>query len=162
MATENVSSCSDEKADGVLELESALTCCRQPGKISSLMFTRIGRCVVALALCSSIGGHWLGLQSIAWATMIANYSQHCSFGQAIVQTFDGKHPCDLCKHISKAKATEKKQDNQRGATKVDLICIMRQCVLLPPFIPFDYSELIASPGCHSQQPLSPPPRTQFA
>ena len=88
------------------------------GQNLSLMFMRIGRCVVAFALCSSIGGHWLGLQSIAWATMIADYSQHCSFGQAIVQTFDGKHPCDLCKHISKAKATEKKQDNQRGATKV--------------------------------------------
>jgi hypothetical protein len=126
------------------------------------MFARIGRCVVAVALCSSIGGHWLGLQSIAWATMIANYSQHCSVGHAIMQTFDGKHPCDLCKHISKGKDAERKQDNERGAAKADLICVIRQYMLLPPFVLFDYSELITSPGCNSQQPPSPPPRAQLA
>jgi hypothetical protein len=123
------------------------------------MLMRLGRCVVALALCSSIGGYWLGLQSIAWATMIINYSQQCSLKQAIVQTFDGEHPCHLCKHISKGKDTEKKHENERVATKADLICVKRQVALPPPFVPFHYSELHSSSVFTFQQPPSPPPRS---
>ena len=126
------------------------------------MFTRFGRCVVALALCWSIGGHWLGLQSIAWATMVVHYSQYCSLSEAIAQTFDGNHPCDLCKHVTKARDTEKKKDSQPSAGKTDLICTIGNIVLLRPFVPFDYSELISSSLCGSLQPPSPPPRAEVA
>jgi len=133
-----------------------------PGVTSRRMLTRFGQCVIAFTLCASIGGHWLGLQSIAWATMVVKYSQHCSFAQAIAQTFDGEHPCDLCKHISKARSSEKKQDSQSSVAKMDLICTIRRVVLLPPFAPFDYPQLISSSTCGSREPPSPPPRSQLA
>ena len=126
------------------------------------MFARIGRFVVALALCASIGGHWLALQSIAWTTMVVNYSQRCSITEAIAQTFDGDHPCDLCKKISQSKNNEKKHDAQRGTAKADLICVVRQFAFLPPFAPYDYLRLITSATCGSHKPPSPPPRAQFA
>jgi hypothetical protein len=125
------------------------------------MLKRFSRAFVAFALCCSIGGHWFGLQSIAWANMVVSYSQHCSFVKAVAKTFDGAHPCDLCKRISKAKDTEKKQDNQRSTSKADLICVVRQFALLPPFVPVDYSELASSLVRGSQQPPSPPPRTEL-
>jgi len=126
------------------------------------MGTRLSRFVAAFAICVAIGGHWLALQSIAWATMVVNYSQHCSFGQAIVQTFDGKHPCGLCNQINKARDSEKKQDWQPSTGKPDLICTTRRVVLLLPFSPFDYPEVAISVTCGSEQPPSPPPRSPRA
>jgi hypothetical protein len=126
------------------------------------MLAQIGRFVVAIALCASMGGQWVAMQSIAWTTMVVGYSQHCSFGQAIVQTFDGEHPCDLCKGINKARGEEKKQDSQSPATKTDLICTIRRVVLVPPFTSLTFAQLITSLTYGFQQPPSPPPRVQFA
>jgi hypothetical protein len=126
------------------------------------MFARTGQFVVAVALCLSIGGHWIGLQSIAWASMVANYSQQCSIAEALQRTFDGKHPCDLCKSITKSKEAEKKQDNERGVAKPDLICVKRQFAVLPPSAPYEYPALVRSSLRGFQQPPSPPPRLQFA
>lgn len=94
--------------------------------------------------------------------MVINYSQHCSFVKAVEQTFDGAHPCGLCKRINQAKDTEKKQDNQRSGPKADLICVVRHFALLPPFLPVEYSELVSSLICGPQEPPSPPPRTELS
>ena len=126
------------------------------------MFARVSRAVVALALCASIGGHWLGLQSIAWAKMVVTYSQHCPFSRAVAQTFDGDHPCDLCKHISKGRETEKKHDAQRSVAKTDLICAMRRIVLLPPFTAFEYPDLVRLLRSGFNQTPYPPPRAALA
>jgi hypothetical protein len=123
---------------------------------------RFGRSVLAFALCCSVGGHWFGLQSIAWASMVINYSQHCSFVKAVEQTFDGSHPCDLCKRISKAKDAEKKPDNQRSTPKADLICVVRQFALVPPLRPVAYSEPAGFLVGGSKQPPFPPPRAKLA
>jgi hypothetical protein len=94
--------------------------------------------------------------------MVINYSQHCSFVKAVGQTFDGSHPCDLCKRISKAKDAEKKQDTQHSTPKADLICVVRQFALLRPFRPVAYSELPSFLVSGSQQPPFPPPRAELA
>jgi hypothetical protein len=126
------------------------------------MLAQIGRFVVAFALCVSMGGQWVAMQSIAWTTMVISYSQHCSFRQAIVRTFDGGHPCDLCKGINKARGEEKKQDSQLSVSKTDLICTIRRVVLVPPFASLTFAQLITSPTDGFQEPPSPPPRVQFA
>jgi len=94
--------------------------------------------------------------------MVINYSQHCSLVKAVEQTFDGAHPCDLCKRINKAKDAEKKQDNQRSTPKADLICVVRQFAPLSPFIPVDYSEQASFLVDGLQKPPSPPPRAEVA
>src|ERR1700747_2529192 len=124
------------------------------------MLTRLGRLLVALAVCCSIGGHWIGLQSIAWASMVVNYSQHCSITKAIEHTFDGEHPCDLCKHINKARDTEKKQDSQSAVAKTDLICAVRHIDLLTPLIHFNYPESVSALQSGFGLTPYPPPREE--
>ena len=102
------------------------------------------------------------MQSIAWASMVINYSQHCSFVKAVQQTFDGAHPCDLCKRISNAKDAEKKPDTQRSTPKADLICVVRRFAPLPPFCHVDYTELASFLVSGSLEPPSPPPRAELA
>ena len=126
------------------------------------MFARLARAIVILALWYSIGGHWIALQSMAWATMLLDYSQQCSFKQAIVQTFDGAHPCDMCKHVSKGKASEKDPDRTVVAAKADLICVAAKSAPRPPFVSFEYPELRSSFAATVHEPASPPPRTALS
>jgi len=58
-----------------------------------------------------MGGHWFILQSVAWAKMVMDYSRQTSVQQALSETFDGEHPCDLCKKISRAR-----DDSGKSAT----------------------------------------------
>jgi hypothetical protein len=57
--------------------------------------------------------HWTLLQTVAWTGMVIRYSQHASLQQAISITFDGEHPCALCKAIQTGRAEEQKRDNQQ-------------------------------------------------
>ena len=52
------------------------------------------------------GGQWLMLQSVAWVNMARAYSQETTLSKALAETFDGNHPCRLCRFIQKEKAAE--------------------------------------------------------
>ena len=73
-------------------------------------------------LVLSLGLHWALLQTVAWTGMLVSYSRDGSFKQAVAKTFDGKHPCPLCKVIEKGRAEEKKQEQQQSkpGAKMDL------------------------------------------
>ena len=61
---------------------------------------RLFKALVIVALVSSIGLHWVLLQSVAWTSMVVSYAQTGTFREALAKTFDGKHPCPLCKEIN--------------------------------------------------------------
>jgi len=46
--------------------------------------------------------------------MIVSYSRDASFTEAFSKTFDGQHPCCMCKMIQKGRAEEKKQEGQQA------------------------------------------------
>jgi len=71
-------------------------------------YRRLGCIVMAVSLFLSVGGHLALLQGVAWATMIRDYSRTGSVTAAVEKTFDGKHPCPLCKKIAKARTAEEK------------------------------------------------------
>ena len=123
------------------------------------MIRCVGRIVTILALCCAIGLHWIALQSVAWTTMVIEYSKHAPLCQAITQTFDGAHPCLLCDAVNKGKNSEKKSDFQSSTPKIDMICAPRAISLPPPFVRFEYatSSFHLSP-CRSSPPV-PPPRS---
>lgn len=73
-------------------------------------------CVLAL----SLGIHWTLLQTVAWTGMVISYSQRAPLREAISKTFDGKHPCALCKAIQKGRAAEQKRDSQQLTPSVKL------------------------------------------
>ena len=123
-----------------------------------LMFYCAGRIVMITALCLSIGLHWIALQSLAWTTMVIDYSKRAPLCRAIAQTFDGKHPCSLCHVVNKGKDSEKKPDVQSSTLKIDMICaalvhrVERRCVSYE----YPLADCFSSRLGHS--PPVPPPR----
>ena len=52
--------------------------------------------------------------------MVLSYSERAPLSEAFSKTFDGRHPCALCKVIQKGQAEEQKRDNQRLNPSVKL------------------------------------------
>jgi hypothetical protein len=77
--------------------------------------------MLILTLSVSIGLHWAALQSAAWMGMIIKYSHDGSFSEAIEKTFDGQHPCKLCKLVNAGKKAEKKSESKDSLKKLDLV-----------------------------------------
>jgi hypothetical protein len=119
---------------------------------------RAAKWLVVLSLTVSIGAHWVFLQSVAWFGMVVSYSQSSSLPQALEMTFDGQHPCKLCKLVQQGKESEKKQAQQKLETKLEcwligepLAFIVPQSdASLPVGVPFAFPR--------TEPPPTPPPR----
>lgn len=74
------------------------------GKFTS----NIGHAAAALAIFVVAGGHWGAMQTVAWAGMLWSYTQaEGSLLSGVKKTFDGDHPCKMCKSIKAAKEKER-------------------------------------------------------
>jgi hypothetical protein len=71
------------------------------------------------AFACSVGLHWAVLQSIAWMGMLVTYSQQLPLAEAMVKTFDGNHPCPLCKEIARGKHSERKAESSGQIHKLE-------------------------------------------
>lgn len=80
----------------------------------------LARFGLIMALFVSLGGHMALLQSLAWGRMIVEYSQAGSVKDAVVKTFDGKHPCELCKTLDGVRK-EKKSSEYLVIKKTEMI-----------------------------------------
>src|SRR6185295_12505017 len=96
------------------------------------MRSRLGKWLVVAALTCAIGGHWTLLQSVAWVTMAVNYSQTAPLNEALAKTFDGKHPCPICKLVTEGKKSERQQVLEKIVTKIDFFLTAPAVVLYPP------------------------------
>lgn len=123
------------------------------------MTLTIGRAATILALCFSLGFHWLALQSVAWTTMLVANVRHVPLSEAVAKTFDGAHPCDLCHAVAEGKKSEKKSEVLPTIAKMDLICTTRTLSWLPPWAPYVYSQTRSPIPERSQSPPVPPPRS---
>jgi hypothetical protein len=83
------------------------------------------------ALFLSAGGHLALLQGVAWATMIRDYSRTGSVTVAVEKTFDGKHPCPLCKKITAQRAAEQKAPATVKAEKKAEVFLASSATLMP-------------------------------
>lgn len=43
------------------------------------------------------------VQEAAWVNMLVSYTQERGFARGVVETFDGEHPCELCKAAEKLR-----------------------------------------------------------
>jgi hypothetical protein len=125
------------------------------------VFARIGKMFVIVTLVATTGAHWALLQSVAWTTMLADNLRTRSVTEAVSQTFDGDHPCPLCKAITAAKKSEHKSEAASPAQKLEFPPSAEKMVLIVPknfhsFPPVNYfAESLP------QKPLLPPPRSFF-
>jgi hypothetical protein len=115
-----------------------------------------------LAVLAGTGTHWTALQSIAWTRMLADNLGSSSFTQAVQKTFDGKHPCCLCKAIAAGKKSEQKKEFTAQIQKLEFPPVREDLALTAP------SNLRLLPQANTfadsltQRPPTPPPRGIFA
>jgi len=125
------------------------------------VFVRGKKFLVVLALVLSTGLHWAALQTVAWTTMLADNLRQQSLTQAVSQTFDGQHPCCLCKAIAAGKQSEKKTELSFQSQKLEFPPLNENFTLIAPtqfyFLPQENS----SAKSLVQKPLLQPPRGFF-
>jgi hypothetical protein len=119
---------------------------------------RLAKFVVVLALACSIGLHWTFFQSLAWTSMLADNLRHASLAQAVTDTFDGQHPCSICKAIADGKKSEKKSDYAPYFKTLEFPPASENFVLTIParFAPPSRADSFAE--ILTQTPPTPPPR----
>ena len=122
------------------------------------MFSFPGRTITVVTLCLAVGLHWLTLQSVAWTAMMFRNVTQVSFCQAVKRTFDGAHPCSLCRIVNKGNASDQKRDAQISSAKIDLVCISRVIRLLPDSVSIRYATSEIEISETEQSPPVPPPR----
>jgi len=117
----------------------------------------VSRLFVIVALCSAIGLHWCALQSIAWTTMVIEYSKDAPFTEALAKALDGQHPCSLCHAVQTGKKSEQK-NNVRTVTKIDFYCAAPSNPRVHEFLRFELPGDATAPIARTDSPLTPPPR----
>ena len=117
----------------------------------------IARFLVIVALCFAVGLHWCALQSIAWTTMVIEYSRDTPFTEALAKAFDGKHPCSLCHAVQNGKKSEQK-NNVRAVTRIDFYCVAQANPRVHNFRPVTYLPNAFHPIARTDSPPTPPPR----
>ena len=116
--------------------------------------------MVILALVVSTGTHWGVLQTVAWTAMLVDNLRTYSIAEAATRTFDGQHPCCLCKAIAAGKRTEQKAQYPLPVSKFEFPPMPDQLVLMAPaqfaWLPGagdSFAETVSFP------PPMPPPRS---
>ena len=123
---------------------------------------RVRNLLLIFVLLAGTGAHWGALQSVAWTRMLAENLRTASFIDAVSRTFDGQHPCTLCKIIASAKKSEKRMECPQPVAKLEFPLTTQSVLLIAPtrsqLVPLD-NEFVES---LSQQPPTPPPRAACA
>jgi hypothetical protein len=124
---------------------------------------RFGQVLMLLVLFAASGGHWMALQSLAWTRMLMSYSRNGQIMEAVTKTFDGRHPCSLCKQVERAKSSEPQStramevENQAAFVMPALAVMVRKEGI---------SWKLEIPEWHgvvrAEQPTAPPPRGAVA
>lgn len=113
---------------------------------------------MVVALCLSLGMHWALLQSLAWTGMLISWSQEVSLVEAVKNTFDGGHPCPLCKAVETgSKETPKSAPFK--AFKLDAVLAGVPCLVAPAGVFFEHPEWKGCPAAGMNDERLRPPRS---
>jgi len=120
---------------------------------------RLGQVLSLVALLATFGGHWVVLQSFAWVTMLVENAETAPLSVAVEKTFDGQHPCAICKSIASAKGKEAGQQKPAPVSKLTLFWERSQSAESPLR---EVSRIV--PGgnemeTRSAAPIVPPPKS---
>lgn len=76
----------------------------------------------------------------------------------MVKTFDGEHPCSLCKSIAKSQQHEKQQQIRVRVLKVDMLHEITALAMIPPTGEVMKEIASVSYSERAVEPAVPPPR----
>ena len=123
-----------------------------------LRHLRVQITIVALLLIC--GAQWFVFQSVAWASMLIANTQHASLVEAVMETFDGEHPCALCHKVADGDKREKQNKSMPVAAKMVLFHEEVQSVAPPVFVLVRRGLADVDRITHdrNERPPLPPPR----
>jgi hypothetical protein len=114
--------------------------------------------MLVFALVLTLGFHWAWLQTAAWTTMLASNLRTHSWSESVARTFDGAHPCCLCRAIAAAKQTEKKSEASAPVFKLDFLLPADRFFFSPPAPESAFSQTPLVAVALPSSPPSPPPK----
>ncbi|MCC7377487.1 MAG: hypothetical protein IT581_22695 [Verrucomicrobiales bacterium] len=122
------------------------------------MRSRLIQILAAFTLICAISGPWNLLQCFAWTGMAMSFAKESSIGEALTKTFDGKHPCRLCKLVAEGKKSSKATESPSTDRKLDP-CVRFESVSFqlarPEAMPVSYR---GQRCLRHEVPPVPPPR----
>ncbi len=121
-----------------------------------------------LHLCAGVTGLF---QVFAWSRMLVDYSTSAGLAEGVSMTFDGQHPCRLCKVLAANRRQQKDPQQESPALTAmrfalenllpaEAVEAMRPApveFILPEFVPTEAGRSIAAAS-----PPVPPPRGFWA
>ena len=131
----------------------------RPAGIFAFVFPRFRHVLLIVALLAATGVHWTLLQAVAWSNMLAQNLETDSILEALTKTFDGKHPCLICKQIAAAKKSEKKAKFPPINRKMNIIHAPSQFVFAAPMVFWLQYQWCANADALPRTPPVPPPRS---
>jgi hypothetical protein len=90
-------------------------------------------------------------------SMLVSFSQQGGLEEAISKTFDGKHPCKLCKLVSEGKKAEHKQAELNVLKKEQLACFFVILPFFTPALPLPHTVFEQTAIVRHDPPLKLPP-----
>ncbi len=128
------------------------------------------RRIAVLCLILMMQGPAMMMQEVAWVKMLVTYTQDRGLKRAVIETFDGEHPCELC---AKAAEIREKENKQEPADR-PLASIKRLswAEMVPPaIIVLRHAAgreiscqvpvwIVGGPGKETDAPASPPPESR--
>jgi hypothetical protein len=130
----------------------------RPGAYAAIVLVRLSRLLVVVTLCLTVGLHWTVLQSVAWVTMAIKFSQTAPLAEALVKTFDGKNPCQICHLVAEGKKADRQQEAQTPTVKLELFLVSCPVALYPPVSQTPAESRAVLPSSRDHAPSLPPPR----
>ena len=95
---------------------------------SSPALNRFVRILVAVLGCLHLcGGHWGVMHVIAWSNMIVDYSAQDGLIEGAKKTFDGEHPCCMCKAIEEGKKQESQNRGDDNTPTSSQGLVLKEC-----------------------------------
>jgi len=68
------------------------------------------RKLTAIAMILLMQGPAMLVQEVAWVKMLVSYTQERGIRRGVIETFDGKHPCDLCRKAEEIRRQQQPAD----------------------------------------------------
>ena len=93
--------------------------------------------------------------------MVISYAQEAPLTEAVVKTFDGQHPCSLCKQIAKGKRSEKKTEYKSELSKLKFPFAPGAFTFSAPFLSWELTALNLAVNSLTHAPPGPPPKGLF-
>ena len=124
--------------------------------------------LLVLSLILMMQGPALLIQEIAWCRMLVTYSCQRGVSRAVVETFDGEHPCAMCAKAAALRQEEQRRDpagqvpeSLKRLVWMNAVVTTRDDLRAP--VPADWiGEELAAPlmsaGTDARAPEPPPPR----